>query len=76
MRPRLPYQYAAAFMRAGHDKEKQKAALAGCPKHFREQVKTHIRAERDKLKHGISTYKKHFIADRTSEKDGDGKQAA
>lgn len=57
---KLPYQYAAEFMKAGFDKDKQKQALKGCPEFWRDQVTSHIKAERDKLKHGISSYAQYF----------------
>ena len=48
---KLPHRYAADFMAAGNDKDKQKAALKGCPEHWRDQVKTHINIQRMWLIH-------------------------
>lgn len=38
-----PRHYAADYLAAGADKDKQKAALAGCPVEWRELVKLHIK---------------------------------
>ena len=51
---KLPHRYAADFMAAGADKEKQKAALKGCPEHWRDQVKTHINIQRMWLVHNAN----------------------
>ena len=48
---KLPHRYAADFMAAGNDKDKQKAALKGCPEHWRDQVTTHINIQRMWLVH-------------------------
>ena len=47
---RWPRQYAAAFIAAGNDKEKQRQALAGCPVEFRDIVRIHIENYRCKIK--------------------------
>lgn len=43
---KMPRHYAAAYLKAGDDKEKQKQALDGCPPEFHDAVKTLIRIER------------------------------
>jgi hypothetical protein len=45
-----PRHYASAYFAAGRDKEKQKAALQGCPKHWHDLVKTHIKIKRERMK--------------------------
>jgi len=47
---RWPRQYAADFIAAGSDKEKQRQALAGCPVEFRDIVRIHIENYRCKIK--------------------------
>jgi hypothetical protein len=41
-----PRQYAAAYIKAGTDKDAQKAAVAGCPPEFQDLVRTHIKIHR------------------------------
>lgn len=41
-----PRQYAAAYIKAGTDKDAQKAAVAGCPVEFQDLVRTHIKIHR------------------------------
>jgi hypothetical protein len=43
-----PRHYAAAYIAAGSDKVKQKAALKGCPVEWQELVRTHIRITRER----------------------------
>lgn len=45
-----PREYMRAYFRAGDDREKQKQALAGCPKQWQELVKTHIKIRRERMK--------------------------
>lgn len=39
---KMPRHYAADFIAAGNDKQKQKDALAGCPAEWRDLVRAHI----------------------------------
>lgn len=45
-----PRRYAADYIAAGRNKERQKAALAGCPEKWQELVKTHIKITRKRIK--------------------------
>lgn len=44
-----PRTYAADYLKATTP-EQQKAAVAGCPKEYRELVKAHVRMARDRQK--------------------------
>jgi hypothetical protein len=43
MTEKKPRHYAAAYIAAGEDREKQRKALDGCPVEWRELVKLHIK---------------------------------
>jgi len=56
MSRKLPHRYAADFMKAGADKNAQKAALAGCPVIWQDQVRTHIKIQRMWVEHKQRAY--------------------
>ena len=58
---KLPWKYAADFMAAGADKEKQKQALEGCPKIWQDQVRTHIKNMREIAKHKAAGVKRYGL---------------
>lgn len=46
----MPRHYAADYIAAGRDKDKQAQAVKGCPKQWQELVKTHIKIRRERMK--------------------------